>query len=335
LPIDSILQVAFKAKLDNFVLVLFCYHLTLSNSKDGHQSMRIRHIEVFHAVYTTGSVTNAAKKLYVSQPSVSKVLGHAEQQLGFKLFDRIKGRLTPTKEADLLFDEVDQIYRQLININSAAENIKNNEVGKVSVAVTPALGFDLIPSTFVRFSRGREKISIDVQTVHNDRLLSHLHKHQSDFAVLFSPDKFSGVVEKTLGYGTMVAVYSKKLLPHCPDILTPKELLQNPLVSIWNSGPLADIVWNNMTQQNLKPTSMIKVQTYFIAVSMVRYGAGICIVDEFTAKGQISEGIGIAKLKGIPDFPIKALHLESNPLSKVSKEFITQISKQLNSPFKV
>ncbi|MCF6195014.1 MAG: LysR family transcriptional regulator, partial [Kangiellaceae bacterium] len=132
--------------------------------------MRIRHIEVFHAVYTTGSVTNAAKKLYVSQPSVSKVLGHAEQQLGFKLFDRIKGRLTPTKEADLLFDEVDQIYRQLININSAAENIKNNEVGKVSIAVTPALGFDLIPSTFIRFSRGREKISIDVQTVHNDRL---------------------------------------------------------------------------------------------------------------------------------------------------------------------
>lgn len=47
--------------------------------------MRLRHIEIFHAIYTTGSITNAAKLLYVSQPSVSKVLAHAELQLGFQL----------------------------------------------------------------------------------------------------------------------------------------------------------------------------------------------------------------------------------------------------------
>ena len=51
--------------------------------------MRLRHIEVFYAVYTTGSITNAAMILYVSQPSVSKVLGHAEMQLGFQLFVRL------------------------------------------------------------------------------------------------------------------------------------------------------------------------------------------------------------------------------------------------------
>ena len=61
--------------------------------------MRLRHIEIFHAIYTTGSITNAAKILHVSQPSVSKVLSHAEMQLGFNLFDRVKGRLIPTEEA--------------------------------------------------------------------------------------------------------------------------------------------------------------------------------------------------------------------------------------------
>ena len=47
--------------------------------------MRLRHIEVFHAVYSSGSVTAAARMLNVSQPSVSKVLAHAEQQLGYPL----------------------------------------------------------------------------------------------------------------------------------------------------------------------------------------------------------------------------------------------------------
>ena len=45
--------------------------------------MRTRQLEVFHAVYTHGSITAAAKYLHVSQPSVSKVLAHTETQLGF------------------------------------------------------------------------------------------------------------------------------------------------------------------------------------------------------------------------------------------------------------
>ncbi|MBT8142476.1 MAG: LysR family transcriptional regulator [Gammaproteobacteria bacterium] len=52
--------------------------------------MRLRHIEVFHAVYLTGSVSGGARALNVSQPTVSKVLKHAEDQLGFKLFHRSK-----------------------------------------------------------------------------------------------------------------------------------------------------------------------------------------------------------------------------------------------------
>jgi len=39
--------------------------------------MRLRHVEVFHAVYSSGSITAAAKILSVTQPSISKVLAHA------------------------------------------------------------------------------------------------------------------------------------------------------------------------------------------------------------------------------------------------------------------
>jgi len=86
--------------------------------------MRLRHIEVFHAIYVTGSITNAANFLHVSQPSVSKVLAHAEMQLGYALFDRIKGRLIPTQEAQMLFSEVDKVYKQIRSVRSAALNLK-------------------------------------------------------------------------------------------------------------------------------------------------------------------------------------------------------------------
>ncbi len=83
--------------------------------------MRLRHIEVFHAVYTSGSITGAAKLLNVSQPSISKVLAHAEQQLGFALFDRHKGKIVPTREAERLIDHVTEAYR---NINELRRDFK-------------------------------------------------------------------------------------------------------------------------------------------------------------------------------------------------------------------
>lgn len=49
--------------------------------------MRIRHIEIFNAVYTHGSMSAAARALNVSQPAVSQILRHAEDQIGFKLFE--------------------------------------------------------------------------------------------------------------------------------------------------------------------------------------------------------------------------------------------------------
>ena len=68
--------------------------------------MNLRQMQVFHAIMTHGSVTDAARALDVAQPSVSAVLKHAEQTLGAKLFARIGGRLVPTPEAEMLFPEV-------------------------------------------------------------------------------------------------------------------------------------------------------------------------------------------------------------------------------------
>ncbi len=50
--------------------------------------MNLRQLEVFHAIMSTGSVTGAARKLNVTQPAVSTVLKHCEQQLQMRLFVR-------------------------------------------------------------------------------------------------------------------------------------------------------------------------------------------------------------------------------------------------------
>ena len=64
-----------------------------------------------------GSVTGAAHSLNVTQPAISNMLKHTEQQLKFKLFERIGGRLHPTPEAADLLPDVNEIFGRIGTLN--------------------------------------------------------------------------------------------------------------------------------------------------------------------------------------------------------------------------
>lgn len=292
--------------------------------------MRLRHIEIFHAIYTTGSITNAAKILHVSQPSVSKVLSHAEMQLGFHLFKRVKGRLIPTDEAEMLFDEVDKIYKQMRSIKNTAENIKKSEYGHINIGLTPALGFDVVPNAIAKYHEIHHKVNFNVQTVHNDSVMQALLEHTCDLAILFSPNVIPGVASIELAQSELVIVYPKASFPDCPDKLTLRELQDFEYININDSGPLGDLLWGHMMKENVILESPIKVQTYFVAARLVAQGTGVCIVDKFTAKGNLSENTAMASFDPPLSFSVKALYLENRSLSKVAEEFIVFLDKEIS-----
>jgi len=288
--------------------------------------MRLRHIEIFHAIYTTGSITNAAKILHVSQPSVSKVLAHAEMQLGFNLFERVKGRLLPTEEAEMLFGEVDKIYQQMRSIKNTATNIRKSEFGHINLGLTPALGFDVLPKAVARFHQDYPNVNINIQTLHNDDVLQALLEHKCDMAILFSPSTMANVKATTIDTSELVIVYPKALFPEQPKVMSLADICDLSFIDIGESGPLGDLLWSRMMEDDIQLNSSIKVQTYFIAARLVAQGAGVCIIDKYTALGNLTDDIGIASFAPKLRFNVDLLHLESNTLSKVASTFIPYLN---------
>ena len=293
--------------------------------------MRLRHIEVFHAIYTTGSITSAAKLLYVSQPSVSKVLAHAEMQLGFKLFERTKGKLVPTSEANMLFSEVDKIYKQLYSIKKMSENIKRNEHGIVDIAVTPAMGFEVIPNAIAKFREKRPDVQFKLQTLHNDDALQSLLEHKCDLAILYSSPSLPGVNEIELGESEVVVLYPKQQFPELPTSMPIEALANKDLIGIWDSGPLGEMVWNHINDSNMEVYSSMQVDTYYIAAGLVDKGVGCCTIDKLTAQANMSENTGMASFSPKINFQIKGLHLDTMPLPNICSEFLTYVSAEMES----
>src|SRR5215467_3146050 len=66
-------------------------------------AITLRQIEAFRAVMEAGTVIEGASSMRLSQPAVSRLIGDLEASLGYSLFARVRGRLVPTDEAQVLY----------------------------------------------------------------------------------------------------------------------------------------------------------------------------------------------------------------------------------------
>ena len=111
-----------------------------------YMNITFRQVDAFRTVVSTGSVTEAASVLGISQPAVSRLLTDMEKEVGFKLFSRVGRNLVPTAESRLLGEEVKRALSGLERIKDAARSIRSFKNAQLRVVTTPT--FSSLLSTF-------------------------------------------------------------------------------------------------------------------------------------------------------------------------------------------
>src|SRR6202044_555725 len=81
--------------------------------------LTLRQIEVIRAVMLTGTIAGAARLLNVAAPGLSRLMKHTEDSLGAKLFSRRGGRFVPAPEARSIFTQINDLHRNLENLQFA------------------------------------------------------------------------------------------------------------------------------------------------------------------------------------------------------------------------
>src|SRR5258708_24016678 len=102
-------------------------------------------VEAFRAMMLTGSVTEAAKLMAVTQPAVSRLLRDFQALLKTELFERRGSGLVPTAAATALYMEVERSFVGLERITAAAEEIRSRRTGTLRIAALPALSNGYLP----------------------------------------------------------------------------------------------------------------------------------------------------------------------------------------------
>ena len=128
------------------------------------RQINLRQVEAFKAVIETGTVSRAAAILNISQPAMSKLIAHLEDDTGLKLFDRVKGRLAPTERGMRLYEEIDRIFAGIRQVENAVDAIRREQQGQLLVGVMPALSGSFIQQATMGFLKGRPGVFCSVQS---------------------------------------------------------------------------------------------------------------------------------------------------------------------------
>src|SRR5688572_30314046 len=149
--------------------------------------MEMHQLRYVVAVARTGNFSRAAEQCHVAQPSLSQQIQKLEDELGERLFDRMKreAKLTSPGEAFLrravrILEEVDAARRE-------ATDAKQVPRGVLTVGVLPTIAPYLLPALVARFTQKFPNVEIVVQEDTTARLLKLALAYEIDFALASQP----------------------------------------------------------------------------------------------------------------------------------------------------
>ena len=150
--------------------------------KERRFSMTSRELLYVKTIADEKSITGAARKLYVAQPSLSQALQKLEDQIGTPLFKRTTGGLTLTYAGERYYYMACQILKMYENFEIEVSDINNLKTGRIHFGITNHLGMLLLPQTMKRFQEicpfVEVQVAEDTTAILEMRLLSRWWKRR-------------------------------------------------------------------------------------------------------------------------------------------------------------
>lgn len=284
-----------------------------------------KQLEVLKAVLTTGSVSGAARALFVTQPAISRHLALIEGQLGFALFQRVRGRLQPTPEARVLGEEIEKALTGLERVGDLARALGERRAGTLRVTASPSAGQAIVPTALARFAADHPQVPVQFQTALVGDLVDQVLNDEAEIGVSALPVEHPHLAVTTLLKGRMVAVLPRSHRLARAASLSLADLQAEPVIVIGRRMPFGQQVLEACTRRQIELRIWAEVPAAHLACSMVNAGVGVAVVDSFTMLGSNWPALSIHPLRERIELTLALVRPRHRPISLVAQRFVERL----------
>ncbi|MDF2152516.1 LysR substrate-binding domain-containing protein [Vibrio sp. CAU 1672] len=291
-----------------------------------HRGFTDSQIEAFMWVMKTSSATEAADKMLISQPAVSRLIKQLESRLGFALFERQNNRLLPTRRGSLFYDEVQRVYLGLSHLRQFAHRLRDQAAGQLRIVTMPSFSMSLIPDAAAQLAEPRPDLEISLYCYRSSQIPDDMVAQRFDFGITtdLRPDpRYQSFFYSLPGVCLIPAAHplAEKAVIDIDDFENETLICGEP------NEQGRSLLTQLMMENHITPRKIWTVSLSEMALKLVENGTGLSVVNTVSACEAQRAGIVVRPLS----FEVRYDFQIILPLAKNIEPAINALNNQLVS----
>jgi len=300
--------------------------------------MDLRQLEYFTAIVKEGSLTAAAKRCRIAQPSLSQQLRALEDELGEALVHRKPRGVETTAAGKILLEHAERVLEEARLLRERFTQRRDSHEGSVIFGMIPTIAPYLLPKLLAPFRKAFPKIDVQVREARTQGLIKLVVDGSIEFAILSDvtaqdQKRWSLHVRELFHEPLMLAVPLSHPLAEGSQAPLPEQLLPETLIHLRDGHCLTDRTLKVCKLDRLDPR--LECDQLETALAMVEAGLGISIVPELAVRSRPLPGVAICRFaEPVPERTISLMKRRGVPFSTAATELIrlfTAMSPQTNT----
>ena len=251
--------------------------------------MEYKQLRYITTIAETGSFTEAANILYVSQPSLSHMVSQVEKQLGVQLFNRSTSPLTLTYAGEIFIRYAEEVLFATNKMEHQIRDIAQGKKGLIRIGIPYERSAYILPKIIPDFHREYPEIRIELADASGSQLLTLLDRGKTDFAVMpvyeHSAEGFEYqriYTEPLLLSASAGMICSDDLTAPGSDTVSVDRLQNKPFVLQNEKKAIRPVIDHLLEAHRIHPHISQIVSGNTSAYGLSKAGLGIAIIPEVT-----------------------------------------------------
>lgn len=246
---------------------------------------------IFYTVAGARNISKAAKKLYISQPAISKSIQKLEENLGCRLFSRSSRGVQLTDEGQLLYGHVREAFDTL---NLGEEKLKRSielGVGHLRIGVSTTLCKHMLLPYLKEFIRRNPHISISISCQSTNETMHLLDDNKIDIGLIGKSESMKNIHFYFLDNIMDIFVASPDYLANLKKRGVRNAILENATLMLLDKNNMTRHYIDDYLQENhITAADLIDISDMDLLIEFAKIGVGAaCVIKNFVSE-ELEEG---------------------------------------------